>query len=57
LYSLPNIRAINPRWMRWARHVARAEEMGNAYKIMVEKSEENGPLRKLRHKWEDKEEI
>jgi hypothetical protein len=33
LYSLPNIRVIKPRRMRWVGCVAHIREMRNAYKI------------------------
>jgi hypothetical protein len=28
--------------MRWAKHVSRMEEKGNAYRLLVEKPEERG---------------
>jgi hypothetical protein len=34
-------------------HVAGTEEMRNAYKILVGKSEENRPLERPRLRWED----
>jgi hypothetical protein len=40
LYSSPSIiRIIKSRRMRWAGHVARMGEKGNAYRIMVGKPE------------------
>jgi hypothetical protein len=54
LYASRNIfRLIKSRKMRWARHVARMEEMRNIYKIMVGNSEVKGPLRRSRRRWED----
>jgi hypothetical protein len=51
LYSSPDIiRVIKPRSMGWARHVARMEEMRNACRILVGKSERNIPLRTPRHR-------
>jgi hypothetical protein len=42
LYSSPNIiRTIKSRRMRWAWHVARMGETGNAYRILVGKPEED----------------
>jgi hypothetical protein len=38
---------------RWAGHVKRKGNMGNAYKILVEKHEEKRPLGGLRRRWED----
>jgi hypothetical protein len=35
LYSLPNIRMIKARRMKWAGHVARMDEMRKEYKISV----------------------
>jgi hypothetical protein len=36
LYSSPSIiRMIKSRWMRWAGHVARMGEKGNAYRLLV----------------------
>jgi hypothetical protein len=46
LYSSPIIiRVLKSRKMSWAGHVACMEEMRNAYKIFIEKSEEKRPLR------------
>jgi len=38
--------------MRWIRHVARVEEMTNAYKIFVGKTQEKRPLGRTRSKRE-----
>jgi hypothetical protein len=38
--------------MRYARHVARMEEMRNAYKMLVGKSEGKRTLGRPRRKWE-----
>jgi hypothetical protein len=47
------IRMIKSRRMRWAIYVARMEESGNAYRILVGKSEGRRPLGRPRLKWED----
>jgi hypothetical protein len=39
--------------MRWVGHVAQMEEMRNSYKISVGDHEEERPLGKSRHGWED----
>jgi hypothetical protein len=39
--------------MRWGRHVTCMEEIRNAYKISVRKSEKKRPLGILRHIWKD----
>jgi hypothetical protein len=39
LYSSPNIRIMKLKRMRWAGHVARMEQMRNAYKMLVGKPE------------------
>jgi hypothetical protein len=49
LYSSPSIiRIIKARRMRWAGHVARMGEKGNAYRLLVGK-----PLGRLRRRWVD----
>jgi hypothetical protein len=54
LYSLPNIiRMIESRRMILAGHVARMEEMRNAYEILVGKSEGKRPLGRIRRRWVD----
>jgi hypothetical protein len=54
LYASPNIiRVIKSRRMRWARHVARLEEVRNTYKILVWKSEGKRPLGRPRRCLED----
>jgi hypothetical protein len=42
--SLSIIRIIKTRRMRWAGHVARMGEKGNAYRLLVGKPEEKRPL-------------
>jgi len=55
LYTSPHIiRAIKSRGLRWVGHVDHMGEMKNAYDILVEKCEGKRPLRRLRHRWEDK---
>jgi hypothetical protein len=44
---------IKSRRMRWAWHVARMEEMGNAFRLLVGKPEGKRPLGKLRRSWVD----
>jgi hypothetical protein len=45
LYSSPNIiTVIKQKRMRWAGHVARMDEMRNAYRILVVKREGKRPL-------------
>jgi hypothetical protein len=54
LYTSSNIiRVIKSRRMRWAGHVARAEEKRNEYIILVGKPEGKRLIRRLRHRWED----
>jgi hypothetical protein len=51
LYASPNIiRVIKS---RWAGHVARIGERGDAYRVLVGKPEGRRPLGKPRHRWED----
>jgi len=56
LYDLccsPNIvRVIRSRRMRLAGSVARVEEMGGAYRVLVGKPEGKRPLGRPRHRWE-----
>jgi hypothetical protein len=54
LYSSPGlIRMIKSRRVRWTEHVARMGEKRNAYKILVGKSGEKGPLKRPRCTWVD----
>ena len=54
LYSSPNIiRVIKFERMRWAGHVARAEESRGVYKGLVGKPEGKRPLGRRRRRWED----
>jgi len=53
LYASPNIVRVNNSRRRWAGHVVRMEEMRNAYKILVGKSEQKRPLGRPRRRWED----
>jgi hypothetical protein len=54
LYSSPSIiRIMKSRRMRWAGHVAQLGEKGNAYRLLVVKSEGKRPLGRPRHRWVD----
>ena len=54
MYSLPNIiRNLRSRRLRWVGHVARMEQSGNAYRILVGKLEGKRPLGRPRRRWED----
>jgi hypothetical protein len=44
---------IKSRMMRWAGHVARMGEKGNAYRIWVGKPEGKRPLGRPRRRWVD----
>ena len=39
--------------MRWAGHVARMGDKRGAYRVLMEKPEEKGPLGRPRYRWED----
>jgi hypothetical protein len=51
--SLNIIRVMKPRMMRSAGHVARMEEMRNAYNVLVGKLEGKRPLGRPKRRWED----
>jgi hypothetical protein len=53
MYSLPIIRIIKARRMRWSGHVARMGEKRNAYRLLVGKPEGKMPLGRPRHRWVD----
>jgi hypothetical protein len=54
LYSSPNIITImESRRMRWEGHIARMGEKRNAYRLLMEKPEGNGPLGRPRHRLVD----
>ena len=40
--------------MRWAGHEARMEESRGVYRVLMGKPEGKRPLRRPRHRWEDK---
>jgi hypothetical protein len=44
---------IKSRSLRWAGHVARREEMRNAYRILIGRTERRRQLLTPRHIWED----
>jgi len=52
-WCLVKHRVMKAGMTRWAGHVKRKGNMGNAYKILVEKHEEKRPLGGLRRRWED----
>ena len=53
LYPSPNIvRAIKPRRIKWAGHVARKGERRGIYRVLVWKPEGKRPLGRPRRKWE-----
>jgi len=39
--------------MRWAEHVASMVEVTGVYRVLVGKPEENRPLGRSRHRWEE----
>jgi hypothetical protein len=52
LYTSPSlIRIIKSRMMRWAGHVARMGEKGNAYRLLVGKPEGKIPLGRSKSRW------
>jgi len=51
--SLYIIRVIKSKWIRWAIHVVRMEEMRNSYTILVGKPEEKRSLGRPRLREED----
>ncbi|KAJ4445794.1 hypothetical protein ANN_12479 [Periplaneta americana] len=54
LYSSPNIiRNIKSRRLRWAGHVARMGESGNAYRVLVGRPEGKRPFGRPRRRWKD----
>ena len=53
LYSSLNILQVIKWRMRWAGNVALMGEKRGVYRILVRKPEENRPLGRLRHRWED----
>jgi hypothetical protein len=54
LYSSPSIiRIIKSRRMKWAGHVARMGEKGNAYRLLVGKPEGKRPLGSPRRRYVD----
>jgi hypothetical protein len=51
LYSSPNIiRQIKSRRMRWTGHMARMEEEGNVYKVLIGKPEGKRPFGRPRRR-------
>jgi hypothetical protein len=54
LYFLPSIiRMIKPRRIRWAGHIARIREKGNAYRLLVRKPKGKRPLGRPICRWMD----
>ena len=49
LYSPPNIiRNLKSRLLRWTGHVARMDQLKNAYRALVEKPESKRPLGRIK---------
>jgi hypothetical protein len=54
LYFSPSIIGVmKSRRMRWVGHVARMGEKRGAYRILMGRPEETGPLWRTRRRWED----
>ena len=54
MYSSPNvIMSLKSRRLRWAGHVARMEQLRNAYRVLVGKPDGKRPLGRPRRRWED----
>ena len=53
LHSLPIIRVIKSRRLKWAEHVALVGERRGAYRVLVGKPERKSQLRRHKHRWED----
>jgi len=53
LWSSPIVRVINSRRMSWAGHVARMDEGGSVYRVLVRRPEGKRPLGRPRRRWED----
>jgi hypothetical protein len=53
LYALLNIVHVIKTRMRWAGHVARIGEGRGVYRFFVGKTEEERPLGRPRHRWEN----
>jgi hypothetical protein len=47
------IKVIKSKRMRWERHASRMGEKRNAYRILVGKPEEKGPLGRPKRRWEN----
>jgi hypothetical protein len=47
------IKMFKSRRIRWMGHVAQIGKMRNAYKVLVEKPEEEGPLARSGRRWKD----
>jgi hypothetical protein len=54
IYAAPNITVFKSRRIRWAKHVARMEQMKNEHNILAGKPEGMRPLGRSRHRREDK---
>jgi hypothetical protein len=51
-YSSPNITVNKLNRITWVGHLARMEKMGNAFKILIEKSNRKIPSGRPSHMWE-----
>ena len=47
------MRNLKSRLLRWAGHVARMEQLRNAYRVLVGKPEGKRPLERPRRRWKD----
>ena len=52
-YCLPNIRAIKPRRMRWAGHVARMRDRKGGYMVLVGRPDGKRQPRRPGRRWEN----
>ena len=53
IYSSPYIWVIKSRRMRWVGHVARTENSGGTYRVLVGRTEGKTSFRRSRHRWKD----
>jgi hypothetical protein len=53
LYSVPNVRLVNSRRMRWAGHVAHMGEDRVVHRVLLGKPEVKRTLGRSRNRWKD----